>query len=159
MLVTRIVVGGTPVVVVNTHLLANYSGDWSPGNRFARHQREQLQRLVEVVNGVDRRLPLVIAGDFNVPRGAWLYDEFLHATALRDVLAGDDRPTFRQAMLMPGRYARPIDFVFVRPPAGSEIVASARLVFQEKTRLVTGRVDYLSDHYGVEAEIDVIRDP
>jgi endonuclease/exonuclease/phosphatase family metal-dependent hydrolase len=158
MLVTRIVVGGTPVVVVNTHLLANYSGDWSPGNRFARHQREQLQRLVEVVNGVDRRLPLVIAGDFNVPRGAWLYDEFLHATALRDVLAGDDRPTFRQAMLMPGRYARPIDFVFVRPPAGSEIIASARLVFQEKTRLVTGRVDYLSDHYGVEAVIDVIRD-
>jgi hypothetical protein len=41
MLVTRIVVGGAPVVVVNTHLLANYSGDWSPGNRFARHQRER----------------------------------------------------------------------------------------------------------------------
>jgi endonuclease/exonuclease/phosphatase family metal-dependent hydrolase len=158
MLVTRIAVGGTPVVVVNTHLLANYSGDWSPGNRFARHQREQLQRLAEVVNGLDRRLPVVVAGDFNVPRGNWLYDEFVRATALRDVLTGDDRPTFRQAMLMPGRFARPIDFIFVRAPEGAEIAASARLRFEAKTELITGRVDYLSDHYGVEAEIDVVRD-
>jgi endonuclease/exonuclease/phosphatase family metal-dependent hydrolase len=158
MLVTRVVVGGGPVVVVNTHLLANYSGDWSPGNRFARHQREQLQRLAEVVNGVDRRLPLVVAGDFNVPRGSGLYEEFVQATALQDPLAGDDRPTFRQALLMPGRFARPIDFILVRPPEGDRIAMSARLLFEGKTELVNGRADYLSDHFGVEAEMDVMRD-
>ena len=102
---------------------------------------------------------MVVAGDFNVPRGSWLYDAFLEATGLCDPLAGDDRPTYRPAFPVPARYALPFDLLLVRPPAGSEIAASARLVFQEKTRFVTGRVDYLSDHYGVEADIDVMRDP
>lgn len=153
MLITHVLIHGRPVLVFNTHLLANYSGDWSPANRYARHQQAQLRQLAQVVGAAEPELPAVVAGDFNVPRGSFLYDDFMAASALRDPLAGDDRPTYRQSFLMPGRYARAIDFILVRAPVGHETVASARLAFEEKMPLVTGPADYLSDHYGVEAEI------
>jgi endonuclease/exonuclease/phosphatase family metal-dependent hydrolase len=154
MLIATIAVRGAPVIVVNTHLLANYRGDWTPGARYVAAQRAQLRQLADVVNGLDRRLPVIVAGDFNVPRGSWLYDEFVAATGLRDPLAGDGRPTYRPAFPVPARYALPFDLLLVRPPEGGEVAASARLVFEEKTRLVTGWADYLSDHYGVEAVVE-----
>jgi endonuclease/exonuclease/phosphatase family metal-dependent hydrolase len=153
MLITRITMHQTPVVVLNTHLLANYSGDWSRHNRYARHQHAQLRQLGQVVNSLGRDRAVVVAGDLNVPRGSWLYHGLVQASDLRDPLAGDTHPTYRQAFLMPGRYAQPIDFVFVRPPAAQRLTASARLVLQEKVWLVTGQHDYLSDHCGVQADI------
>jgi endonuclease/exonuclease/phosphatase family metal-dependent hydrolase len=154
-LVAQIDVRGAPVIVVNTHLLANYRGDWTPGRRYVAAQRAQLRQLAEVVNGLDQRLPVVVAGDFNVPRGSWLYDEFLAATGLHDPLAGDARPTYRPAWPIPARYALPFDLLLVRPPVGGAAAATARLVFQQKIRLVDGRNDYLSDHFGVEAVVEV----
>jgi endonuclease/exonuclease/phosphatase family metal-dependent hydrolase len=153
MLVTHLTTPGAPVIVLNTHLLANYSGDWSRRNVYARHQQAQLAHLAAVVNGLDRRALVVVAGDFNVPRGSWLYDGFVAATGLEDLLAGSDRPTYRQAFLLPGRYAQAIDFVFVRASAAWRPRTAARLVFEEQTRLVSGRLDYLSDHVGIEAMI------
>jgi endonuclease/exonuclease/phosphatase family metal-dependent hydrolase len=152
-LVAHLTAPGMPVIVVNTHLLANYSGDWSRGNLFARHQHAQLAQLAAIVNALDRRAAVVVAGDFNVPRGSWLYDGFVAATGLLDLMAGCDRPTYRQSFLMPGRYAQAIDFVFVRASAAQRPETAARLVFEEKIKLVSGRIDYLSDHLGIEAEI------
>jgi endonuclease/exonuclease/phosphatase family metal-dependent hydrolase len=90
-----------------------------------------------------------VAGDFNIPRGNWLYDEFLQLSGLYDPLAGDGRPTYRPFPGVPARYALPMDFIFVRPPPGLQVQAEADLHFTEKLALVGGRHGYLSDHLGV----------
>jgi hypothetical protein len=90
-------------------------------------------------------------GDFNVPRDSWLFHEFVSATGLRDVLAGDSEPTYRPTPQLGDTKA--IDQVLMRAPAGQEAAADARPVFQEAVPLADGRPAFLSDHYGIAAEI------
>lgn len=75
-LITRISIGGRPVTVANAHVLANPTGDWSRSNPYARAEEAALNQLAEGVS-MDHREPLLVVGDFNVPRGSWLLDEFL----------------------------------------------------------------------------------
>src|SRR5919109_3807615 len=84
--------GDLPIVVLNTHLTANYTGDWRAGNRYARAERNQLRQLAEIVAAQPSEALVLVAGDFNIPRGSWLYDEFLASSGLIDPLAGDQRP-------------------------------------------------------------------
>lgn len=139
-----------PVIVLNTHLNANYDGDWHPKNRFARGEQRQLQQLAALVAAQPAEALVVVAGDFNIPRGSWLYDEFLEASGLVDPLAGDPRPTYRLLPGMPRRFALPIDFVLFRTPRLAHLRVHADIVFHEKLPLVDGSMNYLSDHCGVE---------
>jgi endonuclease/exonuclease/phosphatase family metal-dependent hydrolase len=152
LLVTRISIGGQPLTIVNTHLLANPAGDWSRGNPYARAEEEALNQLAEAVSA-DRRDPIVVVGDFNVPRGSWLLDEFLARAGLRDVLAGDCRPTLRPTPMIPTPGA--LDHVLVRPTSPQEMTVEAELVFQERMPLSEGRTAHLSDHLGIRASIQL----
>jgi endonuclease/exonuclease/phosphatase family metal-dependent hydrolase len=152
LLVTRISIAGRPVMVVNTHLLANPAGDWSRNSPHARAQAAALHQLAEAVS-VDRRAPVVVVGDLNVPRGSWLLDELLARAGLRDVLAGDARPTCRPTPKIPT--ARALDHVLVRPLPAQEMAAEAELVFQDRAPLPGGRAGYLSDHFGIAASIQL----
>lgn len=145
LVVTELDLDGRPVVVVNTHLVANYDDDWSPGNPFAAVERVELRQLAEVVAGIDPGLPLIVAGDLNVPTGSWLFDEFLAATGLHDPLADRPEPTFRFA-------PHAIDHVLVR---GARVL-EARLVYRDElVELPHGRTTHLSDHLGIEALIEL----
>jgi endonuclease/exonuclease/phosphatase family metal-dependent hydrolase len=134
------------LVVVNTHLSANRDGDWSAGNHYTRVQRAELEFLA---GRLERDRPVVVVGDLNVPRGKPVFQDFLAATGLRDVLAGDTRPTYRPTAEFP------------RPPAfdhvlvGTGLSGRAELVLQDPVRLPDGREAFLSDHYAVAAEIGV----
>ena len=150
LLITRVSTPGGPVTIVNTHLLANPTGDWSRPSPYVRAEAAALNQLAEAVSA-DRRDPLVVVGDLNVPRGSWLLDEFLAMAGLRDVLAGDRRPTYRLTPKI--RTSTALDHVLVRPLPSQELAVSARLVFQERVSLPGGRAVYLSDHFGVEASI------
>lgn len=134
-------------VVVNTHLSANRDDDWSPGNRWSRVQRAELDHLAGLVAAVGADRPLVVAGDLNVPRDSDALAGFLAATGLRDVLAGDTRPTYRPTPRWPAPPA--LDHVLVRAPG-----ARADLVFTDDVvPLGGGRTAYLSDHYGISADL------
>ncbi len=150
LLITRISIAGRPVTVVNTHLLANPTGDWSRSNPYARAEEAALSQLAEAVS-MDRPDPLIVAGDFNVPRGSWLFDEFLAKAGLRDVLAGDRRPTYRPTRKIRTELA--LDHVLVRPTPSQEMAVEAKLVFQDRMSLPGGRAVHLSDHFGIEASI------
>ena len=95
---------------------------------------------------------VVAAGDFNFPRGSWLYDEFLAASGMIDPLAGDARPTVRAFPGVPARYAQPIDFALVRAPALPGLRIASELRFVEQVRF-SGRPRFLSDHVGVELRV------
>jgi endonuclease/exonuclease/phosphatase family metal-dependent hydrolase len=152
-LLTRMELAGVPVVVLNTHLSANYSVDWRPGNHYARVEQRQLAQLAEIVAAQPPEALVVAAGDFNLPRGGWLYDEFLAATGMVDPLAGDTRPTHRVPLGLPARLAKPIDFALVRAPSLPGLSIHGALCFDQPVPLVGGRAGYLSDHFGVELRV------
>jgi endonuclease/exonuclease/phosphatase family metal-dependent hydrolase len=143
---------GGRLAVVNTHLSANRDGDWSPGNRYSAVARAELDRLAAVLAGLGAAQPLVVTGDFNLPRDCAALADFRAAAGLGDAMAGDPRPTYRPT---PGWPAPPaFDHVLVRSGGGRELTARGRLVLQDDMiTLRDGREVYLSDHYGVEADL------
>jgi endonuclease/exonuclease/phosphatase family metal-dependent hydrolase len=146
-LTTRLRLGGEPVTVVNTHLLANYDENWALDNRYARRQLDELDQLAEAI----RRLPadelLVVAGDFNVPAMSAQFREFMAACGLRNAVDWSAFPAGNRGS--PG-----IDNILYRAPLGRQITATATLCLEEKVRLDDGRSAYPSDHVGVEAELE-----
>jgi endonuclease/exonuclease/phosphatase family metal-dependent hydrolase len=139
------------VAVVNTHLSANRDGDWSPDNRYTRIARGEMETLAGVVAAIDPALPVVVAGDFNVPRNSSTFTAFTAAAGLRDVLSGDASPTYRPTTRFPAPPA--LDQVLIRSAPDRTLTARARLVFQDAVTLPDGREAYLSDHYGIEADL------
>jgi endonuclease/exonuclease/phosphatase family metal-dependent hydrolase len=150
---TQMTLVGVPIVVLNTHLNANYSGDWSAKNRYTHNQREQLRQLAEIVAAQPAEALVIACGDFNIPRGCWLYHEFLGASGMLDPLAGDARPTYRTPPGVPVRYSLPIDFAFVRAPALRGLQISADLRFGDRIARAAGEPIYLSDHLGIELHV------
>lgn len=143
-LVSELEVGGRPIVVVNTHLAANYGGDWSPENDYARIEAAELGQLADAVAAQDPDLPLVVAGDLNVPAGTWLFDDFVRRTGLRGALDGAG-PTWRPASPDSGA----IDHVLVRGVA----VEAAELSFRDPVPLADGRLVPVSDHLGITVTV------
>ncbi len=152
-LCAEIVQDGMPMVIINTHLVANYSNNWSSGNHYTRHQRAELVQLGHILKEIELHKLVFIAGDFNMPTDAQIYQEFLAATGLFDPLAEDPKPTYRPMSFLPDSYAQPLDHVLIRAPAGTPVEVSAQIVFDQPVELVDGRKRFLSDHYGIEVEI------
>jgi endonuclease/exonuclease/phosphatase family metal-dependent hydrolase len=140
-----------PLAVVNTHLSANRDDDWSEGNRYTGIIRGELDRLARLVAGFEPGLPAVVVGDFNVPRDSPVFTMFAAAAGLRDVLAGDTSTTFRPTPRWPAPPA--LDQVLTRTVADRPATARARTVLQDAVRVADGRELFLSDHYGIEADL------
>ncbi len=150
---TELTIEGTPVVVLNTHLTANYRGDWKNENRYVRTERSQLKQLAEVAAAEPPEALVIACGDFNFPRGCSLYTEFLAESGFTDPLAGDTRPTFRPPPGLPERYALPLDFTFLRAPQLPGLRVTNDIRFHERVPFIDGGKGYLSDHMAIELEL------
>jgi len=142
-----------PLVVINTHLLANYIGDWEWHGRHAQVEEKQLRQLAATVKTQPTEALVVVAGDFNIPRGSRLYQDFLALSGLEDPLAEDTRPTHRPPLGVPAQYALPIDYVLVRMPADRALKLHCDLYFTEKQGLYGRHHGYISDHNGIGIQI------
>lgn len=145
--------GDVPVVVINTHIIANYSGDWERKGVFTRMQEKQLRQLADTVGAQPSHALLAVVGDFNLPRGSHLYHDFLQQTGLTDVMAGDARPTHRPPRGVPAHYSLPIDFVFIRVPSGLSLQVTGDLRFASKLDLTQKHHGYVSDHNAIEVSL------
>ncbi len=151
MLITTFAWGQLPVVVINTHIMANYSADWPRRGVFAQMQQKQLHQLAGTVAQQPAEALVVVVGDFNIPRHSALYTDFLNHAGLTDPLAGDTRPTHRPPPGVPTRYSLPIDFILVRVPAAQpSLKIECDLCFLDKVWLDNRHQDYLSDHNGLK---------
>jgi len=153
MLISSFHWGEVPVVVINTHLVANYSGDWARRGVFTRMQEKQLRQLADTVITQPANALVAVVGDFNLPRGSQLYHDFLQQTGLIDVLAGDLRPTHRPLRGVPAQYSLPIDFVFTRVPASLSLKITGDIRFSSKQHLTHRHHGYISDHNAIEVSI------
>jgi endonuclease/exonuclease/phosphatase (EEP) superfamily protein YafD len=142
-----------PVLIINTHLLANFAGDWARRGMYARVEEKQLRQLAETVRSQPADTIIIVAGDFNIPRGSQLYHDFMADVGLTDPLAGDPRPTLRLPPGAPSHFSLPIDYVLTRLPDNSAFKIDCDLCFSGKYLLNNGRPGYLSDHYGIELRI------
>jgi endonuclease/exonuclease/phosphatase family metal-dependent hydrolase len=149
-LLSRLELHGTPIVAINTHLSANYAGDWNLAHPYARTERDHLQRLAAIVVAQPDNAIVLVGGDFNVPRHSQLYDEFIAASGLHDPLAGDMRPTYRPMRAIPARFALPIDWLLVRHPALPGLRISSDLFLESAVPFEGGGSGFLSDHAGIE---------
>ena len=139
-------------MIINTHLLANFAGDWERSGMYAQVEEKQLRQLAETVQAQPVNSIVIVAGDFNIPRGSRLYLDFLVDSGLTDLLAGDTRPTLRIPFAM-SRFPLAIDYVFVRMPEKYSFKMYCDLCFSTKHSIDNKRQDYLSDHLGVELSI------
>jgi len=155
MLIKKLTWAQIPVVIINTHLLANFAGDWERHGMYAHVEEKQLQQLAKTVQGQPADSLIIVVGDFNIPRGSKLYHGFLASSGLTDPLAGDTRPTLRPPSGIPSRYSLPIDYVLVRIPDIYSFKINCDLYFSGKYRISHQRQGYLSDHNGIEIHIRI----
>ncbi|HZQ49814.1 MAG TPA: endonuclease/exonuclease/phosphatase family protein [Candidatus Dormibacteraeota bacterium] len=154
-LTCRLHLDAVPVVVINTHLLANYDEDWTPSNRYARQQLSELDQLAVAIERVDPTAFLLVAGDLNLPATTPALEAFMSRCGLRNAFAtaGPAPPTIRHAA--PGKSPEAIDHILYRHPSGRELPVTARIAFVESVRLSNGRMVDASDHLAVEVEISL----
>lgn len=153
MLIHQLTWAGIPMVIINTHIIANYVGDWERHGMYSRVEEKQLRQLAKTVRNQPADSIVIVAGDFNIPRGSRLYQDFLTNSGLIDPLAGDTRPTLRVPMGVPSRFSLPIDYVLVRMPERHTFKIDCDLCFTGKYRINNWLQDYLSDHKGLELRI------
>jgi endonuclease/exonuclease/phosphatase (EEP) superfamily protein YafD len=141
------------MVIINTHILANYVGDWERYGMYARVEETQLRQLAETVREQPADSIVIVVGDFNIPRGGKLYQNFLASSGLTDPLAGDTRPTLRVLPGVPTRFCLPIDYIPTRIPETFSLRIDCDLCLSDKYWIDHWHQAYLSDHHGIELRI------
>ena len=149
-LVTRLPEPGA--CVVNVHPLPNRDGDWSPANRFFPLHQAQLAVVARVVG--ELTTPAVVCGDFNVAADSVLMPGFLSQTGLADAFSGQSPATFHAEFLGPSARPHRIDFILVSPAIRA---GSTQVLFGGRQPL-RGRMEYLSDHVGLQARLHLAPD-
>ncbi len=153
MLITKLLWRNISIVIINTHILANYIGDWERHGMYARVEEKQLLQLADTVRNQPTDSLIIVVGDFNIPRGSKLYYDFLANSGLTDPLAGDVRPTLRTPVKVPSRYSLAIDYALFRMPSEHSLKIDCDLCFSSKYWINERHQDYLSDHNGIEIQI------
>lgn len=153
-LLSQTQIGARRVIVMNTHLHANYAGNWDPDHVYAKIQRDQVMHLAELVNAQPQDALVIACGDFNFPRGTFLYDELLNSTGMYDPLAQDERPTYRPFRLLPARkWAIPIDFVLVRQPPWQALSLHADIHHIQDQNRPLPHQRFLTDHNALSLHV------
>lgn len=153
MSITKLTWNDVLMVIINTHLLANFAGDWERHGMYARVEEKQLRQLAETVQAQPMGSVVLVVGDFNIPRGGGLYRDFLLHSGLTDLLAGDSRPTLRIPFGSISRLSLSIDYVFVRIPDRYSFKIDCDLCLSGKYTISNRQRGYLSDHHGIEVRI------
>src|SRR5690349_7691960 len=77
MLIHNFIWAGITMVLINTHILANYVGDWERHGIYSRVEEKQLQQMANTVRRQAADSIVIVMGDFNIPRRSQLYDDLL----------------------------------------------------------------------------------
>ncbi len=141
------------VIVLNTHMHANYTGDWRRKNRLARLQHRQVLQLSRLIAEQPADALVILCGDLNFPRASFLYEELLSRTGLADPLAKDQRATYRPFPLVPSTWKVSLDYVLVRYPEWKKLTARANILPMEDTTKKLAFQRFLTDHCALTLQV------
>ena len=150
---TEFEVNKQPIVVMNTHLQANYLGNWSNANFMVRIQTKQVQYLAALVRAEVPDALVILCGDFNFPRHAFMYAELLAQGGLVDVLADDPRPTYIPFPMVPETWNTALDYLLIRYPENSTIHVQPDILRLEDRARPRPHQRFLTDHCALTLQV------
>ena len=145
-LVAQLQIDELDIFILNTHLNANYSGDWHPKNPLALVQFGQVQKISSLLEEMPAEALIILCGDLNFPRTTNLYEELVTKNGLIDPLRDDPRPTYRPFPLVPSRWNTSLDYNLYRLPKGIDFEVRADVLPIEASRQKSALRRFLTDH-------------
>jgi endonuclease/exonuclease/phosphatase family metal-dependent hydrolase len=145
-LITELDIEGLRVIVLNTHVHANYQGKWQKANKLAQIQSDQVKYLTEQAKAQPEEALVVICGDFNFPRDTFLYEELTQISGFIDPLRDDPRPTYRPVSFLASKWSVTLDFIIYRKPAKIDMELVADILPIENSKARSASSKFLSDH-------------
>ena len=145
-LVVRLQMDGLDIFVLNTHMNANYSGDWHHQNPLALVQLRQVQKLSALLEDIPTEALTILCGDLNFPRTSFLYEELVTQNGLSDPLRDDPRPTYRPFPLVPSKWKTSLDYILYRLPQGKDFKVQADILPVEDSSQKSATRRFLTDH-------------
>ena len=142
-------VEGMKVIMLNTHLHANYTGKWTKEGMLAGIQSDQVKYLAELARAQPKDALVVICGDFNFPRDTFLYEELSDISGFIDPLKDDPRPTYSPVSFLASKWSVALDFIFYRKPDKIDMAVAADILPIENSKAINNRSKFLSDHCAV----------
>jgi mRNA deadenylase 3'-5' endonuclease subunit Ccr4 len=141
------------IIVMNTHLQANYLGDWRLSNHQTQIQRDQVKFLVELIHAQKKDAWVIVCGDFNFPRQAPAYQLMSLQSGLIDAFADDPQPTYLPFPLVSSKWRTSLDYIFYRIPAGEDADVTADIIpiVNSTTKMPLKR--FLTDHYALSINL------
>jgi hypothetical protein len=140
-------------VILNTHLQANYRGDWRLSNEQTQIQLDQVKDLVKLIQAQPVDAWVIVCGDFNFPRQSPAYQEMISQSGLTDALADDPRHTYRPFPLVSRKWQTSLDYIFYRIPAGEAAAVAADILPIENTSAALPYQRFLTDHHALTLTI------
>jgi hypothetical protein len=139
--------------ILNTHLQANYRGDWRLSNDQTQIQLDQVKDLVKIIRAQPEAAWVIVCGDFNFPRQSPAYQEMISQSGLTDALVDDMRHTYRPFPLVSRKWQTSLDYIFFRIPAGEAATVTADILPIENTSAVLPFQRFLTDHNALTLNI------
>lgn len=141
------------IVILNTHMNANYTGDWNRENLLARIQSRQVQQLVQVIHSYSEDVLVIVCGDLNFPRNSFLYEDLISRGRLMDPLADDQRSTYRPFPLVPSKWKIPLDYVLIRQPMCKKVQVDVDVIEIKDYSKQNPFQRFLTDHNALVLKI------
>jgi mRNA deadenylase 3'-5' endonuclease subunit Ccr4 len=132
--------------IMNTHLQANYLGDWRLSNKQTKIQLDQVSYLVELTQSQPKDAWVILCGDFNFPRHAPAYQQMLTHSGLTDALADDPRSTYQPFPLVSAKWRTSLDYIFYRMPTGETAHITADVIPVVNSVAKRSFQRFLTDH-------------
>jgi endonuclease/exonuclease/phosphatase family metal-dependent hydrolase len=146
-------VEGLKIVVLLSHMHANYAGQWQLANPMAKTQLSQVQQLNRAIHAISEDTLVITCGDLNFPKNSFLYEELIGEDYLFDPLANDPRPTYRPFPLVPSRWKISLDHMLIRRPALTEFQIQADVIEVEDAQKYLPIQRFLTDHNALTCKI------
>jgi endonuclease/exonuclease/phosphatase family metal-dependent hydrolase len=144
---------GHKFAILNTHLQANYRGDWRLSNGQTQIQLDQVKDLVKLIHALPQDTWVIVCGDFNFPRLSPAYQEMISQSGLIDALTGDPRPTYRPFPLVSKSWKTSLDYIFYRIPTGENATVTPDIVTIENASAHLPFNRFLTDHNALTLKI------
>jgi hypothetical protein len=141
------------LVILNTHLQANYRGDWRISNNQTQIQLDQVKDLAKIIRSQPEDAWVIVCGDFNFPRQSPAYQEMIMQGGLTDALVDNPRHTYRPFPLVSRKWQTSLDYIFFRIPAGEAATTTADILPIENTSAALPYQRFLTDHNALTFKI------